>query len=358
MIIFEHTKMLAEYLENAKEALYISVHDDIFCFERFPTRFNINELPVLIEKFPKINLHNLRTSNIDFLHAVKSYKIQSLDLAEINLDLVDLVNLVNFSNVDYLSLSLCSSTKAINFNVKSLYIACSPINVNLTNCNLTQLCIRDSQCYSKYLDNFDKLQSLTELTIEVCYITEVPETIYNLINLQKLNLRENDISAISENIGNLTNLLELDLCHNHISELPKNIKKLTNLEQLRLSCNEFTKIPELESAKITSLIMCRNKISEINCNYLQSLKYLYITENLITILPKGMTVQCVDFRDNPIFTQCQEFYGRAEHDDLIKFSELKRLMLHVSVCLAIHYNAGCIIQNVCNGILNAACSIV
>ncbi len=341
--------MLAEYLENTTDSICIFVRDDIYCSTNNSGSFNINELPVLIDLFPKINLYKLYTNNIDLLHAIKPYKIREMELTEINLDLVDLVN-YNFDNINCLCLTKCSSTKTINFNVDKLYIFDSCVNIDLTNCNLIRLNILNSQCFSQCFNVIHTLYLLTELDVKCCKITEFPEVICNLVNLQSLNLSGNNISIIPENIGNLTNLHELNLCFNQIYKLPKNIYNLINLEKLWLPRNKLTKMPKLRRLpKLTSLILNQNCITEISGECLQNLKYFYIANNSITILLEEIKfVKVTDFRDNPIFVQCQKLYKRTTHDDLIKFSELKRLILYTAAYLGIVHNTGRnVIHSVC-----------
>tara|TARA_R110000851_G_scaffold9769_2_gene36076 strand:+ start:374 stop:784 length:411 start_codon:yes stop_codon:yes gene_type:complete len=70
-------------------------------------------------------------------------------------------------------------------------------------------------------------------------ITDLPEGIGNLKNLERLNLRKNELTSLPESIGNLTNLKELNLMYNKLTDLPESIGNLKNLERLLLPFNRI-----------------------------------------------------------------------------------------------------------------------
>ncbi len=80
----------------------------------------------------------------------------------------------------------------------------------------------------------------------------------------------NEISDLPENIGNLTNLQTLILNSNRLTTLPRNISKLTNLEVLDLSINKdldiieqldkLKQLPKLKVLKIVDVKLTRDDI--------------------------------------------------------------------------------------------------
>jgi len=61
-------------------------------------------------------------------------------------------------------------------------------------------------------------------------ITELPDEIGELVNLNEFRLGHNQLSTLPEQIGQLANLRILDLLTNRFRRLPEQIRYLTNLE--------------------------------------------------------------------------------------------------------------------------------
>lgn len=153
--------------------------------------------------------------------------------------------------------------------------------------------------------------------INICQkgLTEVPEQIYTLYNLQELGLIFNKITSLSEKIGNLSNLYELSLCSNLLTEipiqvchlkklcrinlygnkllsLPKQINQLTNLRDIDLTGNNFVsptntfeQICHIKS--LVSISFCSNKLTHIpkQISNLINLKFMILHYNKLTSLP-------------------------------------------------------------------------
>jgi len=91
------------------------------------------------------------------------------------------------------------------------------------------------------LDDFGYLYTLEHFNISDNYISELPETLWNLRSLKELYLGSpifggNNIVNLSANIKNLKNLeiLDISLCNN-LTTLPKELLELENLSYLRLT---------------------------------------------------------------------------------------------------------------------------
>ena len=61
-------------------------------------------------------------------------------------------------------------------------------------------------------------------------LTEVPEAIASLTQLQSLNLSHNRLTELPEAIASLTKLQSLSLSRNKLTELPEAIASLTQLQ--------------------------------------------------------------------------------------------------------------------------------
>ena len=115
---------------------------------------------------------------------------------------------------------------------------------------------------------------------------EFPETITNLIYLERINLSGNKIKNIPYSIKNLKNLRKINLSNNYLKEFPKSLTNLENLQYLDLAHNSITNIPdEIKELKNLEFIDLRNnKINTLTTDSfseLKKLKILRLTNNPI-----------------------------------------------------------------------------
>jgi len=100
-------------------------------------------------------------------------------------------------------------------------------------------------CDSLMLELIFKFKFLRVLSFSCCRsLTEVPETIGDIIHLRSLDLSYTYIQKLPDSMCSLCNLqtLKLNNCYN-LNELPWNLHKLTNLRNLELMKNTLTKLP-------------------------------------------------------------------------------------------------------------------
>lgn len=83
----------------------------------------------------------------------------------------------------------------------------------------------------------------TRLNLDRFGLTELPESIFELKQLQDLNLNFNQLTSLPESIGNLHQLRTLKVAENHLNTLPEHIQKLNKLEELNFSGNKIKEIP-------------------------------------------------------------------------------------------------------------------
>ncbi len=154
---------------------------------------------------------------------------------------------------------------------------------------------------------------ITHLSIQKTRLNgEWPAALFQLQNLEYLNIQENNLNFIPEEITHLKKLKILDIRNNQISNLPTNISQLPNLEKLYLGQNNFEAIPEsikyctslllidftenfikdgcqylLESPSIKNIYLRGNQIKSFPFEYLMNkqIEELNIQENLISSLP-------------------------------------------------------------------------
>lgn len=123
---------------------------------------------------------------------------------------------------------------------------------------------------------------------------KIPDVIYNLVNLKRLNVSENEIKEISPNIEGLQKLEMLNLSRNELDLLPTSICKLSKLRKLYVNDNNlnFDGLPsgigKLGSLEIFSA--ANNKLEMIpeglcRCG---NLKKLNLSFNQLITLPDSI----------------------------------------------------------------------
>lgn len=163
---------------------------------------------------------------------------------------------------------------------------------------------------------------------------DFPEAVFQLTELEVLNVGSNPFKVMPPGIGNLKNLKRLALCHcNYFrGEFPADIKGLENLKELyinnnwqiyRLS-NNITTLPNIDllnladnrieilpesigEIKTTRILRLeRNKIKGLpeSIGAMQGLKLLYLENNQIQQLPRSMAqlknLKTCTIYDNPL----------------------------------------------------------
>lgn len=134
-----------------------------------------------------------------------------------------------------------------------------------------------------------KLANLKQLFLGYNQLTSLPPEIGQLVNLEGLYLHHNQLTSLPPEIGQLTNLESLSLSDNPLVSLPPEIKHLTNLEFLALSNSLHNTLPT-EICELTSLHTLRltgNRLTFLpaTIGQLTELKTLDLSFNLLSQLP-------------------------------------------------------------------------
>ncbi|EZH74613.1 hypothetical protein ATO12_12670 [Aquimarina atlantica] len=130
------------------------------------------------------------------------------------------------------------------------------------------------------------LENLENFYIEENKLTSLPETIGNLTSLKELGLSENEIATLPSSLFGLPALEELYLNGNKITSLPNNIGNLSNLKRLNLNDNRLQNIPEsiVNLSNLERLQLENNGFSEVPpvVYQLTSLRHLYLRNLALT----------------------------------------------------------------------------
>lgn len=129
--------------------------------------------------------------------------------------------------------------------------------------------------------------AVVRLNLRKQKLKKFPEEIYQLPNLQYLDISKNSITELPDSIVKLKNLQYLIASRNGLKTLPKNIGELQNLVHLNVNQNEIEVIPysfgNLEKLEIADL--WSNNLSyfpETMAN-LKNLKWMDLRNILISV---------------------------------------------------------------------------
>lgn len=137
--------------------------------------------------------------------------------------------------------------------------------------------------------DLSNLKDLTHLYLANTQLTDVPSTIYELINLEELDISENALKELPKveegaaGLSNLTKLTYLNLRKTQLVDLPAEIERLQGLITLSLAENQLKSLPP-------------------QVGQLRQLTELYLYENQLTDLPDAIgeltELRTLDLRGN------------------------------------------------------------
>ena len=140
--------------------------------------------------------------------------------------------------------------------------------------------------------NIEELKRLQYLNLKDNRLSSLPETFGQLTNLEYLDLRYNQLTSLPETFGQLSNLQRLELWGNKLTFLPKDIGELTNLQELNLNNNQLISLPETfgELINLQFLDLQKNQLTFLpeNIGQLTNLLELYLNNNQLTFLPDNI----------------------------------------------------------------------
>ncbi|KAH8095105.1 hypothetical protein JL720_2381 [Aureococcus anophagefferens] len=108
------------------------------------------------------------------------------------------------------------------------------------------------------------LTKLDTLTLSSNLLTELPDSVCDLIHLKSVNLLRNRLEALPNRLGDLVNLESLQIATNRLQTLPITFGNLTKLDRVIADCNRLRRVPET-----LSRMTCHTL--SFNCNQLVSL---------------------------------------------------------------------------------------
>ena len=131
-----------------------------------------------------------------------------------------------------------------------------------------------------------------ELYLSFKELTALPDSLFELIQLESLVLSGNELEYLDERIGQLENLKMLDLSGNKLRELPSTLTELAQLNHLDLASNQLNQLPDsMGQLRNLTLLDCFGNNLEFlpasigECKNLVELK---LGENDLRFLPDSL----------------------------------------------------------------------
>lgn len=167
-------------------------------------------------------------------------------------------------------------------------------------------------------------------------LTELPESLGQLTQLQSLDLSRNQLTALPEWLGQLTQLRTLYVHNNQLTALPKSLGQLSHLRVFSIAKNHLTILPP-EIGQLTALeelYLHENLIATLpkTMARLQSLRELALLDNRLRSLPKFLLtyrhLQRLYLHDNPALNLSPTILGPDPRHDDRRGSPSARSILH------------------------------
>jgi GTPase SAR1 family protein len=112
--------------------------------------------------------------------------------------------------------------------------------------DLSNMGAKASEKLTELPESLCQLTQLQELYVSINQLSTLPEWLGQLTRLQVLSVGANQLTTLPDSLGQLTELEYLNLSHNQLKTLPSSLTKLTKLKTLDLDNNPLE--PELAAA--------------------------------------------------------------------------------------------------------------
>ena len=164
-----------------------------------------------------------------------------------------------------------------------------------------------------------QLPQLQTLHLSGNQLTALPEALGQLPQLQTLHLSGNQLTALLEALGQLPQLQTLDLSGNQLTALPEALGQLPQLQTLHLSGNQLTALPEAlgQLPQLQTLDLSGNQLTALPeaLGQLPQLQTLDLSGNQLTALPEALgqllQLQTLDLSRNQL-TALPESLGKLK----------------------------------------------
>jgi len=264
----------------------------------------ITKIPDWIEEFEKLEYLNISTINIDNamplmasrIKLPKNLKILNLRYCQISaippsvfaLKELEYLNLLE-NNISKIPDGITALQKLKTLKIRWENISKFPDDINTLPLETVEISARRG----KIPDVIYAMTNLKRIEAGSAGIRSISTKIANFSRLEYLDLKNNyDLEKLPENIGELKNLKRLGLSVCGLKELPESFCDLAELEVLHLQHNKLTKLPDSigKLRKLRKLDLDANQLTALpeSFKHLTSLKSLLLSRNKLKTLPDGI----------------------------------------------------------------------
>lgn len=264
-------------------------------------RFNqISFLPEEMKQLSNLKIMRLNSNKFQKISDVFSHlvNLEDLDLSYNELEaLENNFNLINLTSIDLHSnkINLIDPIIGKMLKLRDIYLSCNCLT-NIPSSfgklsSLKNLILNQNKLTTIDSSIFETLGQLISLNLSYNDLEDIPNTLFNLTSLGRLDFSGNLIKKFPEtlNLSNLKNLWILDLADNAFEEFPTQILTISSLTSLNIFSNNIKSIPSniIELQRLSSFNFGYNKIFDLPEEFknLSSLTYLRFEGNLFEKLP-------------------------------------------------------------------------
>ncbi|PZC83437.1 hypothetical protein B5X24_HaOG207420 [Helicoverpa armigera] len=189
-----------------------------------------------------------------------------------------------------------------------------------------------------------QLTNINLLNISETCLSAIPDDISRLVNLQSLLLFGNKITDFNKNITSLRKLKVLDLSRNQLKSIPESLNDMKELTSINFSSNEIEEMPKFtDFPHLLTIDVSNNKLTsflDLENAVLLHLTDLKIKGNAIEVLPSYIvrslpSLKNFDIGDNQLKTVPGELANMPKLKEINlkgnKFTD-KRFMKLVDQC--------------------------
>ena len=173
----------------------------------------------------------------------------------------------------------------------------------------------------------EEVVSTTELNLdEAEEVTELPETLDQLVNLDTLSLDGCGLTSLPECISNLLELRRLYCCRNKLKTLPEGLRNCTKLEELCIDENGIRSLPDIfENMSEFNLLEAQgNKLKNLpsSLRHRPNLKIVDLTGNRVQKLDEIYSTEMVELfmDDNLLEGEGLEWLGNLKNLSQVELS--------------------------------------
>ena len=236
----------------------------------------------------KFNDQNLYTQIVkqlkDEVEFTEDEENTTIEITNEELEKVKSIKIINKQIKDVTGLEKFTSLEDLNLRNNLL----KNINVLFTLENLKKLDVAHNNITQ--ITGINDLKNLKELNLYDCIVYDLSD-LEGMDKLEILNLGENNenkkgVMTNLESLNTLTNLKHLDFSENYTKDILNYIYELTNLEFLNIQNNKIDNIQKINNLKnLKELILYNNSISSIDALLeLDKIEILNLQKNKITTL--------------------------------------------------------------------------